>query len=227
MVLALDHAADQKRPRTPVQKIKAVNGKIALFDFDGTITTKDTLLEFIKHSKGTTRFYLGFLLTSPWLIAYKLKLISNQAAKEKVLRFFFRLTPLDRFDIYCQSFTRDVLPRLIRPKALREIEQLRAAGVSVVIVSASPGDWIRPWSESVGATLLATRLETAPDKDPAKPHRLTGRIFELNCHGEEKVRRIREAYTLEDFQEIYAYGDSKGDRPMLKLATASFYKPFR
>jgi NAD(P)-dependent dehydrogenase (short-subunit alcohol dehydrogenase family) len=52
MVLALDHAAHQKHPRISVQKIKAVTRKIAFFDFDGTITTKDTLLEFIRHSKG-------------------------------------------------------------------------------------------------------------------------------------------------------------------------------
>jgi phosphatidylglycerophosphatase C len=223
MVLALDHAADQKRPRTHVQKIKAVNGKIAFFDFDGTITTKDTLLEFIKHSKGTPRFYLGFLLTSPWLIAYKLKLISNQAAKEKVLRFFFRRTPLHLFQQHCDSFSRHVLPSLLRPKALREIEQLRNAGAIVVIVSASPENWIRHWSTSIEAGLLATRLEITPDIEP----RLTGKISQLNCYGEEKVRRIREAYTLEDYREIYTYGDTGGDRPMLKLGTATFYKPFR
>ena len=50
---------------------------IAFFDFDGTITTKDTLLEFIRFSKGRFRFYLGFLLYSPYLIAYKIKLIAG------------------------------------------------------------------------------------------------------------------------------------------------------
>lgn len=204
-----------------------MNRKIAFFDFDGTITTRDTLLEFIKHSKGTLRFYLGFLLTSPWLIAYKLKLISNQAAKESVLRFFFRSTPLDLFEQHCETFSRDVLPSLLRPKALHEIERLRAAGATVVIVSASPENWIRSWSTAIDAALLATRLETVPDKDPAKPRRLTGKIFQWNCHGEEKVRRIKEAFALEDYHEVYTYGDTHGDRPMLKLGTASFYKPFR
>ena len=204
-----------------------MNGKIAFFDFDGTITTKDTLLEFIRHSKGTFRFYLGFLLTSPWLFAYKIKLISNQSAKERVLRFFFRHTSVDRFGQQCESFSRDVLPRLIRPKALEEIAKLKAAGASVVIVSASPENWIRGWSDAIDVSLLATRLGTVPDKDPAKPHRLTGKIVQANCHGEEKVRRIKEAYTLEDYRDIYTYGDTGGDRPMLRLGTVSFYKPFR
>src|SRR5579863_2224369 len=220
MVLALDHAAHQKHPRIHVQKIKAVSEKIAFFDFDGTITTKDTLLEFIRHSKGTPFFYLGFLLNSPWLIAYKLKLISNQTAKEKVLRYFFRNTPVDRFEQQCQSFTRDALPTFIRPKALHEISKLRSAGVTIVIVSASPENWIRDWATTIGAELLATRLETTNQL-------LTGRIVEKNCYGEEKVRRIKAAYTLEDYHEIYTYGDTGGDRPMLKLGTSSFYKPFR
>ncbi|HET6255660.1 MAG TPA: HAD-IB family hydrolase [Puia sp.] len=201
--------------------------KIAFFDFDGTITTKDTLLEFIRHSKGTPRFYLGFILNSPWLIAYKLKLISNQTAKERVLSFFFKRTPLDRFERHCESFSRDILPTLIRPKALEEITKLRTAGASVVIVSASPENWIRTWATTLEVELLATRLETKPGKDPAKAPRLTGKILQKNCHGEEKVRRIKEAYTLDDYQEIYTYGDTGGDRPMLKLGTASFYKPFR
>jgi phosphatidylglycerophosphatase C len=204
-----------------------VTRKIAFFDFDGTITTKDTLLEFIKHSKGATRFYLGFILNSPWLIAYKIKLISNQRGKERILSWFFNRTPLDRFEQQCENFGRDILPALIRPKALIEIEKLKTAGASVVIVSASPENWIRGWTTTIDAALLATRLETTPDKDGSKPHRLTGKIFHLNCHGEEKVRRIKEAYPLEDYHEIYAYGDSGGDRPMLKLGTVSFFKPFR
>lgn len=200
-----------------------MNGKIAFFDFDGTITTKDTLLEFIKHSKGVPRFFFGFLLTSPWLVAYKIKLISNQKAKERVLRFFFRHTPLDKFETECLTFARDILPTLVRPKALAEITKLKTAGADVVIVSASPENWIRNWTDTIEANLLATRLETTT----GTPLRLTGKIADANCHGEEKVRRIREAYLLDDYHEIYTYGDTAGDRPMLKLGTVSFYKPFR
>lgn len=201
--------------------------KIAFFDFDGTITTRDTLLEFIRYSKGIPRFYLGFILNSPWLLAYKIKLISNQRAKQRILRHFFNHTPLHQFQQTCEAFVREALPALLRPKALKEISRLKAAGATVVIVSASPENWIRDWTSSIGAELLATRLETAPDKNSGKPDRLTGRIFRANCHGDEKVRRIKEVYTLEEYDEIYTYGDSNGDRPMLKLGTASFYKPFR
>jgi phosphatidylglycerophosphatase C len=223
MVLALDYAGHQKHTRIPVQKIKTVNQKIAFFDFDGTITTKDTLLEFIKHSRGSFRFYLGFILNSPWLIAYKIKLISNQKAKERILQFFFRNTPVEHFEQQCERFSREILPELIRPKALLEITRLKESGASVVIVSASPENWIRSWSEKMETALLATRLETSS----TTPTHITGKIFEANCYGEEKVRRIKEHYSLTDYNEIYTYGDTGGDRPMLRLGTTSFYKPFR
>ena len=194
--------------------------RIAFFDFDGTITTKDTLLEFAKYSKGKFRFYLGFLLTSPWMVAYKLKVISNQKAKEQFLRYFFRNCPLPEFMQLCEDFAKDVIPGLIRTKAPGEISRLKDAGAQVVIVSASPENWIRPWTDSMDVQLLATRLIT-------KNGKITGAIEGRNCHGQEKVRRIEAAFTLSNFDEIYAYGDTGGDRPMLGLAHRSFYKPFR
>ncbi len=193
---------------------------IAFFDFDGTITTKDTLLEFIKYSKGRLKFMLGFLLNSPWLIAFRLKLISNQAAKERILTWFFRNTPLADFQQTCEKFSTDILPGLLRPKALEEIETLRKKGATIVVVSASPENWIRPWAGSLEINLIATRLQV-------KENTLTGKITGKNCHGREKVNRIHEHYQLPDYSIVYAYGDSSGDKPMLQLAHTAFYKPFR
>ena len=197
-----------------------MKNKIAFFDFDGTITTRDTLLEFIKFSRGTMPFYLGFILNSPWLIAYKLKLISNQTAKERILKHFFGKMPLADFEKTCGDFAQKVLPGLLRPKALTEIGTLREQNATIVIVSASPGNWIRPWADTLGLQLIATRLETSEGA-------LTGRIYQRNCHGQEKVSRINESFRLDEYEPILAYGDTGGDKPMLALANISFYKPFR
>ena len=197
--------------------------RIAFFDFDGTITTKDTLLEFIKFSKGPFRFYLGFLLNSPWMVAYRLKIISNQAAKERIMTWFFRNTPLPAFQKQCDEFATTILPALIRPKALREIALLQEKDATIVIDSATPENWISTRTTRIGASLLATRLELTPI-----PPRLTGRILGRNCYGEEKVSRIHAAYTPARLhRNLYTYGDTTGDKPMLRLGTASFYKPFR
>lgn len=193
---------------------------IAFFDFDGTITTKDTLLEFIKFSKGKFRFLKGFFLNSHYLVAYKLKLISNQKAKEKIMHFFFGNMPLSVFQEKCDQFIKEILPGLIRPKAYEEFEKLKQKGILIVIVSASPENWITKWAQEIAISIIATQLEVSNNL-------ITGKISGINCHGQEKVRRIKEVYNLAEFKEIYAYGDSSGDKPMLALANYSFMKPFR
>ncbi len=194
--------------------------RIAFFDFDGTITTKDTLLEVIKFQKGIFYFYIGFILYSPILVALKLKIISNSWAKQQILKFFFANNKLADFQAECNLFADRVLPALIRPKALKEIRDLKNLNAEVVIVSASAENWIKNWTDALEIQLISTILECRNDK-------ITGRIEGKNCHGEEKVRRIKAAYNLDQYDEIYCYGDTSGDKPMLALGTVSFFKPFR
>lgn len=193
--------------------------EIAFFDFDGTITTKDTLLEFIKFTRGRPRFYLGFFINLPYIIAYKLRIISNHSAKEKILRFFFKNTSFESFKNYCDAFSKNVLPKFIREKALEEIQRLKHQDITVVVVSASPENWIEDWVKKYEVELVASKLEV-------KDQKLTGKISGKNCHGAEKVVRICKSYNLSDFNVVAAYGDSKGDWPMLQLAQKAYYKPF-
>lgn len=72
--------------------------QIVAFDFDGTITNRDTLLEFIKFAKGKTAFYLGFLLHLPWLLAMKCHLYPNWKTKQMIFSYFFKGVNLDEFD---------------------------------------------------------------------------------------------------------------------------------
>jgi len=125
MVLALDHADHYFCSRIYIQKEKVVKKGIAFFDFDGTITKKDTLLEIIKFQKGEPAFYKGFILLSPYLAAMKFKLLSNQVVKEKVLHYFFNGMSVDEFQEKCTEFSEKILPQLIRPGALEMIHELR------------------------------------------------------------------------------------------------------
>lgn len=197
-----------------------MNKRIAFFDFDGTITTKDSLLEFIKYSKGALALYIGFSLHLHYLIAYKLKLISNQKAKEKILAHFFGGMNIDEFTRYCQAFAIEKIPELIRPSAVLEINRLKKENVTIVIVTASPENWIKDWANDIQADIIATKLLYVNGK-------ITGEIDGLNCYGNEKARRIVEKYALENYTEIFAYGDSAGDKEMLALAHKGFMKPFR
>lgn len=61
---------------------KIILKTLVLFDFDGTLYKKDSLLEFTKYYKGNSVFYIGILILSPFLIAMKLGILSNEKAKK-------------------------------------------------------------------------------------------------------------------------------------------------
>lgn len=195
------------------------NTRLVLFDFDGTLTNKDTLFVFIRYYHGTLKFLAGFVWLSPMLVAFKLGLIKNHVAKQKVLQHFFRGVDLETFNARCDTFAREVVPGLLRPKARQTLEQHLQAGDTVAVVSASPENWVRAWSQTYSIPCLATRLKT---EDAV----LTGELLGTNCYGPEKVVRVKEAFSLEQFSEIIAYGDSSGDTEMLSLANQPHYRYF-
>ena len=194
--------------------------RIAFFDFDGTITTKDTMLEFIRYYKGALHFYAGALINSPFIFAYKAGVIRKITAKQKFLGFYFKGVSVEEFEAKCKAFSAEKLPALIRPKAIEEIKKLQNAGVRVVIVSASAENWIKYWAAENNIEVMGTRLATADN-------RIAGTFDGENCYGNEKVCRIRERFDLNNYSEIFCYGDSRGDKEMLQLASHAFYKPFR
>jgi len=190
---------------------------LALFDFDGTLTTKDSLVDFIKFAVGTRSYYLGILLLSPMLIAFKLKLIRNDIAKEKLISHFFKGWDHVSFQHIADQYSMQCIDKITKPDAIKRIIWHQNHGHKVVIVSASLECWLKKWCEREGIELIATRLETSGGK-------LTGHFAGKNCHGKEKEARIRSAIKLSEFDHIFAYGDSSGDKAMLKLADESYYR---
>ncbi|HLO80564.1 MAG TPA: HAD family hydrolase [Chitinophagaceae bacterium] len=192
---------------------------IAFFDFDGTITTSDSLAEFIRFKQGSYGFITGLLPLLPSILGFKAGFVDRQYAKEKLLAKFFAGIPEEKFRALATNFVQEKIPSIVRPKAMEKLRWHQHEGHEVVIVSASPAHWVEPWCTSNGFICISTELETVNGK-------ITGKILGKNCHGEEKVRRIKERFRLSDYSSIYAYGDTSGDEPMLALASFSYYKPF-
>ena len=182
--------------------------KLFAFDFDGTLTTRDTLIEFIRYACGTVRFLLGFLLYSPLLVLMKLRLYSNGKAKQKVFVHFFKGMTIDAFDTLCQDFA-STHRHLLRPEVVSQLEQALSEGAEVLIVSASIDNWVQPFFPKV--KVLGTQIEVIDG-------RLTGRFLTPNCYGQEKVRRILTLHPDRSAYHLTAYGDSRGDREMLAFA---------
>jgi phosphatidylglycerophosphatase C len=193
--------------------------KLVLFDFDGTITGKDSFIEFIKFYKGRPAFIKGFLVLSPLLLLFRLGFIKNWKVKEKVLTYFFKNEPVQRFQQKCTEFSIKINPHLVKPSAMQEIARHSVNGDRIIIISASFEIWLSDWCKSVNLELIGSKLEV-------KNGLITGKIEGRNCYGIEKVKRLVQYLDISQYPEIFAYGDSKGDSEMLGLANHKFYKYF-
>ena len=182
--------------------------RVFAFDFDGTLTTRDTLIAFIRYACGTPRFLLGFLLHAPLLVLMKLRLYSNGKAKQRLFSWFFRGMPIETFDALCQSFA-STHRHLLRPETVRLLQQALSEGSEVLVVSASIDNWVQPFFPAV--TVLGTQIEVIDG-------RLSGRFLTPNCYGQEKVRRILALHPDRSAYRLTAYGDSRGDRELLAFA---------
>ena len=193
--------------------------KISFFDFDGTITTDDSLVKFIRFAVGNTKLIWGMTLLSPMLTAYKLKFIPNYKAKQYMLSYFFKGISEEKFMQVANEYSLKHIDTIVRPKAMEKIAWHKEQGHAVVVVSASIESWLKPWCDKNNIDLIATRLEIEDGK-------LTGKFATKNCYGIEKVNRIKEKYNLAEYSIIYAYGDSSGDKEMLSIANERHYKYF-
>ena len=191
--------------------------KIYAFDFDGTLTTKDTLIEFIRYAKGSMALGLGFMRYAHLLVMMKLGLYPNYKAKQKVFAHFFKDTTLDDFNALCKAFAASS-SHLLRPNAIEAIKHAIKEGSDVLIVSASIDNWVQPFFPQV--KVVGTQIEVIDGK-------LTGRFLSKNCYGQEKVNRILSLYPNRHDYHLTAYGDSRGDKEMLAFADESYFKPFR
>lgn len=190
---------------------------LVFFDFDGTLTTRDSLPCFALHSLGKLRTLIGALKALPWILMWKLGAVSNSVAKERLFSFLFRGMAAPGFAACCESFAPEI-EKMVRPELVARMARHIAAGDEVYIVSASIGDWIVPWAEKNGVDKSHVIATGAAVENGI----LTGRFSTPNCHGPEKVRRIQAVVGDIGVRSVVAYGDSGGDLAMLALADRAF-----
>jgi len=196
--------------------------KIYAFDFDGTLTTKDTLLEFIRFAKGSGQMFRGFLLFSPLLLLMKLHLYPNWKAKQQVFSYFFKGMNIDDFNALCTHFA-EQNKHLLRPAGIEKVRQaIEEEQATVLIISASIDNWVRPFFDEIDKKIQVLGTQTE-----IKGGRLTGRFTTKNCYGQEKVNRLTALYPHREAYDLIAFGDSRGDKELLDFADKGFYKPFR
>lgn len=190
--------------------------KISVFDFDGTITTKDTLFEFMKFTHGKYFFYLKFIVLFPIIILYLFKILPNYKAKQIIFNSFYKGMKIDAFNKKGILFIR-IIEMNLNEKVIKQLKQSQANGNEIIIVSASIENWIIPWANSHNINhILGTQIEVVNGV-------LTGNFSTKNCYGKEKVERLKKFLSNKEQYYIYAYGDSKGDVELLDFAHEAYW----
>jgi len=190
---------------------------IALFDFDGTITRSNTFGKFIRYAVEGKRKTFGPFLFIPLVIGYKLGLVPGSALRKGLVWFTFYGRKADPVQALGAEFARLVLPGELRDEAMRRIAWHKARGDTIVVVSASLHLYLSHWCALHQLDVICPELECVKGA-------YTGRYAAGDCYGVRKAKLVAEKYDLAAYDTVHAYGDTKEDEAMLRLAQKRFFR---
>ena len=192
--------------------------KLYFFDFDGTLTYKDTMFLYLKFYN-SAKFNFQFLKHIPLFILLKLKLASAENVKKSFISSILKGQSKTKIEEKSQQFFEKYYPEIIRENAIEFIKNIDREHTESYLVTASLDIWVKPFAEKFKMNLLATRAEF-------KNEIFTGNFVGNNCNGGEKVHRIKEALQGKKFDKTIAFGDTSGDKEMLEWANESHFEFF-
>ena len=193
--------------------------RIAAFDFDGTITTRDTLLPFLARTCGRRTFARA--LRAAGQVAARSRMSGSAAAglhhrdasKAVLLRELFSGRSTSWLAEVGGAYADDVLPGQLRPEMVTQIGWHRDNGHELVLVSASLAAYLDPFGGRHDFDhVIAVELETDGTGT------LTGELARPNVRGLQKAIRLREWLAGDEPAFMWAYGNSSGDKELLEMA---------
>ena len=210
----------QDQPAGEAIAAAATEAPVVAFDFDGTLTVRDSFTAFLKWRAGTRRYMAGMVRLLPAALAYLLHRDRGRI-KAAAVREYLKGVPRETLEAEAREFAELFSRSLLRPDAVEVWKRWRGDHVRLVIVTASPDITVAPFARGLGAdALIGTRL--AFDNQD----RVSGAFETPNCRGAEKVVRLKDTFGPE-FKLKAAYGDTSGDREMLKMAEMPGYRVFK
>lgn len=192
---------------------------VVAFDFDGTLTVRDSFTAFLKWRAGPRRYAAGVIRLTPALFRYVFNRDRGKL-KAAAVREFLKGMPRADLEAAANAFARENSRLLLRPDAVATWKRWREQRVRVAIVTASPDIIVAPFARGLGADVL---LGTQLSFDDAG--RVRAAFATPNCRGAEKVIRLR-AHFGDEMVLRAAYGDTSGDREMLAAAEIKGYRAF-
>lgn len=184
---------------------------LAVFDFDGTLSRRDTLGPFLARSRGRHRVALAALRHSVALGRAAAGIGSRDAAKAQLLRTLYRGVPVEPTRAVAEEYATHVLASGMRNDMLERLEWHQSEGHTAIMITASLSLYAEPIARQLGIeTVYATTLAQAGEL-------FTGELLGDNVRGPEKARLLK-AHHNGAAKFVYAYGDSNGDRELLEAA---------
>lgn len=194
---------------------------IIAFDFDGTLTKRDSFLHFIKFVKGNSFLYFNLCYFVLLWTLFKVKIISRHQSKELIFRKCFKGMSLKTFNRHCELFIFEI-NKILRKEVTIKIKEHISEGHTPIIISASIKNWILPWAKTNNINLvIATEIEI--DKNNI----LTGKFSTPNCRGIEKTNRLFNIYKNRNDFKLISYGDSTGDNELLENSNEAHWNYFK
>lgn len=192
--------------------------KLYCFDFDGTLTYKDTMFMYLKFYD-PTRFRLQFLKHVPLFVLLKLKLADTEKVKKSFIGSILKGQTQEKIEKKSRQFFEHYYPKIVRENALDFIQNIDHNNTRSLLVTASLDIWAKPFAEAFKMQLVSTRAEFRNGV-------FTGNFVGKNCNGNEKLVRIQQEISNHKYDKIIAFGDTSGDKPMLKWANEGHYQFF-
>ena len=192
--------------------------KLYCFDFDGTLTYKDTMFLYLKFYN-TSKFRIQFIKHIPLFTLLKLNLLDAEKVKKSFISSILKGQSKAKIEKKTQEFFEQYYPEIFRENALDFIKNIDYSQTDCYIVSASLDIWVKPFAEKFKMNLIATKAEF-------KNEVFTGNFVGKNCNGPEKVIRIKEDISGKKYDKTIAFGDTSGDQQMLDWANEGQFKFF-
>lgn len=192
--------------------------KLYCFDFDGTLTYKDTMFMYLKFYDAS-RFRLQFVKHIPLFILLKLKLAETEKVKKSFIGAVLKGQTQEKIERKSREFFEAHYPSIVRENALDFIRNIDHDNTRSLLVTASLDIWAQPFAEAFRMQLVATKAEF-------KNGIFTGNFIGRNCNGQEKLARIQSEIAGSKYDKTIAFGDTSGDKPMLAWANEGHYQFF-
>lgn len=192
---------------------------LSVFDFDGTLTRRDSFVPFLRFAFGKREFIRRIFTLALPSLHFLFRRMNRDELKARLIAKFLTGVQAQWVEQQALKFCERYWTQLMRPSGLLSVASEIEAGAEVTLCSASPALVLGPFAKRLGIKLIATELEVVDGV-------LTGLISGNNCRCENKVLRLEAVYGRLDQYRLRAWGDTRGDLELLAAAQDAHWRHF-